>query len=291
MKHVAMHLCHITQWHDRSKRSEKAGMPFRTTSVQDEPTWRTTQFNSLLSCSMLVAYELNMRYQRKSKYVTKLCSTFCTTFWVIANLQRVGYLMKFPMCNNGLVGPVAKGKWRLSWINRRCGRNLGSLIRTTLETPIKWMEASRFSSSRESALYTMCCEGDAHCGVWHGWGNTAPLFIFKANGKRCLLLHVPAVSHSCSAQEKTTTLGGTELHYSSWQCKESHLWHWEILEHPPYSPNMCPCDYDLFANVKEPLWWNRYNTSEHAIEGQYGTSTMMDALMVYDAFQTFGKRW
>ena len=30
-------------------------------------------------------------------------------------------------------------------------------------------------------------------------------------------------------------------------------WQWGILEHPPYSPDMCPCDYDLFTKVKEPL--------------------------------------
>ena len=24
-----------------------------------------------------------------------------------------------------------------------------------------------FSSSKETAPYTMCCEGDVHCGVWH----------------------------------------------------------------------------------------------------------------------------
>ena len=31
----------------------------------------------------------------------------------------------------------------------------------------------------------MCCEGDVH---W--WGNTAPQCSYKADGKRCLLLHV-----------------------------------------------------------------------------------------------------
>ncbi|KAJ4452182.1 hypothetical protein ANN_03700 [Periplaneta americana] len=30
-------------------------------------------------------------------------------------------------------------------------------------------------------------------------------------------------------------------------------WQWEILEHPPYSLDMSPCNYDLFAKVKEPL--------------------------------------
>jgi transposase len=30
-------------------------------------------------------------------------------------------------------------------------------------------------------------------------------------------------------------------------------WRWETLEHPPYSPDMNPCDYDLFTKMKEPL--------------------------------------
>jgi transposase len=30
-----------------------------------------------------------------------------------------------------------------------------------------------------------------------------------------------------------------------------HHWPREILEHPPYSPNMSPCDYDLFDKMKE----------------------------------------
>ena len=64
-------------------------------------------------------------------------------------------------------------------------------------------------------------EGDINPGVWHWWGNTAPSCTSKADGKRYLLLHVPAVPSSPSAQEKTTTLGGTKLHHSSWQWKES----------------------------------------------------------------------
>ena len=60
----------------------------------------------------------------------------------------------------GLTEPVSKGRWGISWTNRRYGRNLCSLIRTNLETPIKWMEASLFSSS-----YTMCCEDDVQCGL------------------------------------------------------------------------------------------------------------------------------
>ena len=60
-----------------------------------------------------------------------------------------------------------------------------------------------------------------------------------------------------------------------------------------YSPDMSPCDYDLFAKLKELLRGTQYNTRDqliHAIGRQCGTSTKMDALMMYDAFQTLGKR-
>ncbi|KAJ4426343.1 hypothetical protein ANN_27157 [Periplaneta americana] len=42
-------------------------------------------------------------------------------------------------------------------------------------------------------------------------------------------------------------------------------WQWEILEHPPYSPDMSPCDYHLFTKVKEPLRGTRHNTRDELI--------------------------
>ena len=45
----------------------------------------------------------------------------------------------------------------------------------------------------------------------------------------------------------------------------------------------------LFAKVREPLRGTRYNTRDELIR-VIGTSTKMDVLMVYNAFQTFGKR-
>ena len=85
------------------------------------------------------------------------------------------------------------------------------------------MEASRFSSYKESAAYTMSCDDDVHYSVCHWWGNTTPRCTSKADGKRYLLLHVSAEPPSSGAQEKTTSVGRTEPLHSSWQCKESHF--------------------------------------------------------------------
>ena len=32
-----------------------------------------------------------------------------------------------------------------------------------------------------------------------------------------------------------------------------HRWGWEVLFHPPHSPDLSPCDYDLILKMKEPL--------------------------------------
>ena len=38
-----------------------------------------------------------------------------------------------------------------------------------------------------------------------------------------------------------------------------------VLEHPPFSLDMSPCDYNPFAKVKEPLRRARYNTRDELI--------------------------
>jgi len=38
--------------------------------------------------------------------------------------------------------------------------------------------------------------------------------------------------------------------------------HWETLEHPPYSPDLSPCDFFLFGPLKEELGGRRFATNE-----------------------------
>ena len=35
---------------------------------------------------------------------------------------------------------------------------------------------------------------------------------------------------------------------------------WEVLDHPPYSPDLSPPDFDLFPKLKEPLQGIRYES-------------------------------
>jgi hypothetical protein len=57
---------------------------------------------------------------------------------------------------------------------------------------------------------------------------------------------------------------------------------------------MSPCDYDLFAKMKEPLRGTRYNTREEIIrvvERSLLDINRSGRAVVYDAFHKFGRRW
>ena len=138
-------------------------MPFRTTSVQINPTWRTTQLNSLLPCWMVIVDGLYVKLALR---------------WIPHDISKVQLWHRYAVAQ-AFFGPIPKGRWQLSWTNRRYRRNLSSLIRTNLEMLIKWKEASRLNSCKESAPYTMCCQGIVHYCVWHWRNHTAPRCTFK----------------------------------------------------------------------------------------------------------------
>ena len=71
--------------------------------------------------------------------------------------------------------------------------------------------------------------------------------------RRHLVMHNPIILHDNAKCHTTAVM-------DLW-CR----WKWEILEHPLYSPNMSPCDYNLFAKVEEPLREIGYNIRDEFI--------------------------
>ncbi|PNF28974.1 hypothetical protein B7P43_G15099, partial [Cryptotermes secundus] len=43
-------------------------------------------------------------------------------------------------------------------------------------------------------------------------------------------------------------------------------WGWKVLYHPPYSPGLSPCDFDLIPKMKEPLCGIRFRTVPEIIQ-------------------------
>ena len=134
-----------------------------------------------------------------------------------------------PLCIcTGLVGPVPKGTWQISWTNRRCGWNLGSLIWT-----------NQMNGGILVLLVQRKCTLHNVLWKWHRWGNTALLCTSKTDGNAAFLqqhLH-PALRRKCQYLVVQNTIILDNNHTAAvtdllcrWQC--------EILEHPPYPRDM-----------------------------------------------------
>ena len=77
------------------------------------------------------------------------------------------------------------------------------------------------------------------------------------------------VSHQAVWRIMTSTFFAKHLHIVLHDNARCHVannvtlllrrWQWEILERPPYSPDMSPCDFDLFPKLKEPLRGHRFH--------------------------------
>ncbi|KAJ4436145.1 hypothetical protein ANN_18772 [Periplaneta americana] len=59
-------------------------------------------------------------------------------------------------------------------------------------------------------------------------------------------------------------------------------WDWEVLKHPPYSPDMSPCDYDLFPDIASVL---------HAVGQSIREITETTSLTTFNCYHGFGKRY
>jgi hypothetical protein len=63
------------------------------------------------------------------------------------------------------------------------------------------------------------------------------------------------------------------------------------IPHPPYSPNLAPCDFFLFPKMKLKLKGRRFDTTE---EIQVESQRVLDTVAEKDfqeAFQKWRRRW
>ena len=64
-------------------------------------------------------------------------------------------------------------------------------------------------------------------------------------------------------------------------------WRWQVLEHPPYSPDLSPCDYDLLPKLKAPLLGHGFRRRDD-IAIAVRRLIMTNFSMVFVDFHIFG---
>jgi hypothetical protein len=64
-------------------------------------------------------------------------------------------------------------------------------------------------------------------------------------------------------------------------------WRWEILPHPPYSPDLAPSDFHLFPKMKKHLTYKRFHSNEvkkwlHAQDAFFSYEGLKKLMYCYD---------
>ena len=68
-------------------------------------------------------------------------------------------------------------------------------------------------------------------------------------------------------------------------------WRWEVLEHPPYPPDLSPCDYDLIPKLKAPLRGHRFRTQDDIAIAVRRLITTNFSLGEADGIRRLPHRW
>jgi hypothetical protein len=84
---------------------------------------------------------------------------------------------------------------------------------------------------------------------------------------RVALIRTEVSDELCASFMRVTKIGELQMLAvtSNQRMLRRNFFAAHTAENPPYSCDISPCDYDLFAKMKEPLRGTRYNTREEII--------------------------
>ena len=188
------------------------------------------------------------------------------TFLATAKLQHIGYPIQYPRCNNG----------NGMQLQRTCWTGTRGKVMTFLEGSSLW---TKLGLARTNHIWSDNKNEWKHPGspcpkkVRPTQSNVKAMFIVAYDIDGVILHHsVPQRqtlnaayycsflhNHLCPAlRRKWQHLLATNpiilhdnarAHTANVVTDLLHRWQWEKLEQLPYSPDMSPCDYDLFAKM------------------------------------------
>ncbi|EFN89072.1 Histone-lysine N-methyltransferase SETMAR, partial [Harpegnathos saltator] len=66
---------------------------------------------------------------------------------------------------------------------------------------------------------------------------------------------------------------------------------YELLPHPPYSPDLAPCDFFLFPNLKKSLAGQKFESNEEVIAAMEAYFADLEKTYFSDGLKKLEHRW
>ena len=70
-----------------------------------------------------------------------------------------------------------------------------------------------------------------------------------------------------------------------------HELRFELLPHPPHSPDLAPCDYFMFPNLKKWLGGKRFSSNEEIIDATNAYFEGLEKSYYSEGIEKLEKRW
>ena len=118
--------------------------------------------------------------------------------------------------------------------------NVGKGLQTGNQVTVIWLMSSTFTMQIQVLTKsTFLCVIQLH----------------RSNYECTVLRVISAVKekHSELAENVIILPNSATVHSADSVNNFLHYWGWEVLQHPSYSPDLSPCDYDLIPKLKQPL--------------------------------------
>jgi hypothetical protein len=139
----------------------------------------------------------------------------------------------------------------------------------------EWWTAERRALKSRRKKTAQCCQGawkSCTSGSQLKWSCAWPSHAKWYDGQWPILLHTvggyfEALHHKLPELLELGIIllqdNATPLHHCDVQ-NFMQCWGWDVLAHPPFSPDLAPCDYWLLTHVKEYLWGKWFKLEDDA---------------------------
>ena len=162
------------------------------------------------------------------------------------------------------------------------------------------VEVCWFPEAKESAPGAVKIQSHAHCFLWYGGHCSLWVCSTRANCKPTVLSTSFEMSETwCFSQEATET-GGGGLGATLRQCTRTHSTTIQIflashgipiIQQPPYSPDMAPCDFWLFPQLKTVLKGKRFEDIDAIKKNATSTLNTVPGDSLKKCFQQWQYHW
>ena len=156
-------------------------------------------------------------------------------------------------------GKVSKWRRKLAEQHYHYWWNMGQGLWTWVKASVSWMETWRITAkteiSSESISWIVILVNDAQWVILCLLCHMVKLLMHGTTYATYLQNHLRRAVRRKWPQLQIVIILHDNVPPHKEICVGDLLWcgMWELLEHPPYSPDFSPCDYDLIPKLKAPL--------------------------------------